>query len=252
MLALPLPAWLPLLAGPFVGSFLGVLIQRMPEHRPFVFARSACAACGTSLGVFDLIPLVSFALRGGHCRHCGRPIGWFYPAVELAAFGVAVWSVLVSQTTEQAWISCLLGWTLLTLAWIDACSFLLPDLLTLPLVLAGIAVSVIMKPDAVLWHALGAAGGYLALQGIAVAYRKLRGHEGLGGGDAKLLAAAGAWLGVSALPSLVLFAASAALAWAALAALAGRSMRANTALQFGPFIAAAFWLLWLYEPAAGQ
>jgi leader peptidase (prepilin peptidase)/N-methyltransferase len=171
--------------------------------------------------------------------------------VELAALGVAVWSVIACQTPQQVWIGCLLGWTLLTLGWIDALCFLLPDLLTLPLLLCGLGVVIATAPDEAFWHALGAVCGYLGLRGVAVTYRVLRGREGLGAGDAKLLAAAGAWVGAGALPSLVLLAALTGLAWAGLAALAGRSMRATTAVPFGPFLAASFWLVWLYWPIWG-
>jgi leader peptidase (prepilin peptidase)/N-methyltransferase len=251
MLALTLPAWSPLLVAPFIGSFLGVLIQRLPNDRPVAFARSACAACGTVLSPRDLVPVASFVLQRGLCRHCGSPIGWFYPTVELAALGVAVWSVIACQTPQQVWIGCLLGWTLLTLGWIDALCFLLPDLLTLPLLLCGLGVVIATAPDEAFWHALGAVCGYLGLRGVAVTYRVLRGREGLGAGDAKLLAAAGAWVGAGALPSLVLLAALTGLAWAGLAALAGRSMRATTAVPFGPFLAASFWLVWLYWPIWG-
>jgi len=149
------------------------------------------------------------------------------------------------------WIGCALGWTLLTLGWIDAACFLLPDMLTLPLLLAGLGVAIASVPEDAFWHALGAACGYLGLRGIAAAYRALRGRDGLGAGDAKLLAAAGAWLGIGALPSLVLVAAVAGLVWAGLAGLAGRSMHATTDVPFGPFLAASFWLLWLYWPAWG-
>jgi leader peptidase (prepilin peptidase)/N-methyltransferase len=247
--ALVLPAWLLLLVAPFIGSFLGVLIQRLPEQRPVALARSACGMCGTRLMPRELIPLASFALQRGRCRHCGGAIGWFHPAVELAALGVAAWSIIACQTPQQVWIACALGWTLLTLGWIDAACFLLPDILTLPLLLAGLGVAVATVPEDAFWRALGAACGYLGLRGIAVAYRALRGREGLGAGDAKLLAAAGAWLGVGALPSLVLLAAVAGLVWAGFAAVAGRSIQATTAVPFGPFLAASFWLLWLYSPS---
>lgn len=251
MFALALPAWSPLLVAPFIGSFLGVLIQRLPERRPVAFARSVCNACGTALSPRDLIPLASFALQRGRCRHCGCAIGWFHPAIELAALGIAAWSILACQTTQQAWIGCALGWTLLTLGWIDAANFLLPNVLTLPLLLAGLGVAAATMPDEVFWHALGAVCGYLGLRVIAVTYRLTRGREGLGAGDAKLLAAAGAWLGAGALPSLVLLAAVAGLVWAGLAVLAGRPVHATTAMPFGPFLAASFWLLWLYWPAWG-
>jgi leader peptidase (prepilin peptidase) / N-methyltransferase len=245
-----MPAFvLPLLIAPFAGSLLGVLIVRLPRHQPIALARSACAACGTLLGPFDLVPLASFALLRGRCRHCGHPIGWFHPAVELAALGVSVCAVLACQTPQQVWIACVLGWTLLALGWIDVLWLLLPDGLTLPLVLVGLGVAGVTAPDTIFWHALGAACGYLGLRAVALTYRALRGREGMGAGDAKLLAAAGAWLGVAALPWVVLFAALAGLAVAGVAAATGRTMQATTALPFGAFVAAAFWLLWLFGSA---
>jgi leader peptidase (prepilin peptidase) / N-methyltransferase len=247
-----MPAFvLPLLIAPFAGSLLGVLIMRLPEHRPVALARSACAACGTALGPLDLVPLASFALLRGRCRYCGHPIGWFHPAVELAALGVSTCAVLACQTPQQVWIASVLGWTLLALGWIDVLWLLLPDVLTLPLLLAGLGVASVTAPDTIFWHALGAACGYLGLRAVALTYRALRGREGMGAGDAKLLAAAGAWLGVAALPWMVFLAALAGLAVAGISAAAGRPMQATTALPFGACLAAAFWLLWLFGPPMG-
>ena len=113
-------AWtMPLLVAPFIGSLLGVLIHRLPRHLPVVLARSGCEACGARLGPLDLLPLVSYALQRGRCRYCKRAIGWFHPVIELAALGVPAWAVLACQTPQDAWFACLLGWTLLTLGWID-------------------------------------------------------------------------------------------------------------------------------------
>src|SRR5215469_3279545 len=212
-------AWaLPLLAGPFIGSFLGVLILRLPERKPVVVSRSSCSACGAVLSPKDLMPLLSLALLRGHCRHCNCAIGWFYPAVEFSALAVAAWAAFASATPQELWISCLLGWTLLALAWIDVRSFILPDVLTLPLLLTGLGVASLTSPDKVFWHALGAAAGYLSLYGVNALYRALRGRDGLGLGDAKLLAAVGAWMGIGALSWVVLLAAAAGLAFAAVAA----------------------------------
>ena len=83
---------MPLLAAPFVGSVLGVLILRLPAGRPVVLARSACEDCGAALQPQDLVPLLSYAALRGRCRRCGHPIGWFHPAVELAALAVAAWA----------------------------------------------------------------------------------------------------------------------------------------------------------------
>jgi leader peptidase (prepilin peptidase) / N-methyltransferase len=167
-------------------------------------------------------------------------------AVGAAACGVAAWALLSGQAPDEIWITCLLGWTLLALGWIDALCLRLPDVLTLPLLLGGLGVAAMDGADQASWHAVAAACGYLGLRGIALAYRTLRGREGLGAGDAKLLAAAGAWLGLAALPWLLLLAAISALVWVLAAAVAGRSLHAGTEVAFGPFLAAAFWLLWLY------
>ena len=241
-----LPDWvLPVLAAPIAGSFAGVLARRLPRGAPVLVARSVCESCNARLGPLDLVPLVSYAALRGRCRHCSAPIGWFHPAMELAAILVAVWAACLF-TGPMLWASCLLGWTLLTLAVCDAASFRLPDALTLPLVLMGLAVTWFLAPEATTDHALAAALGYLAFRGIAAAYQRLRGAPGLGQGDAKLMAAAGAWVGLAVLPDVVLVAALAGLAYAGVLALRGRALTARTRLPFGPCLAIATWLAWLY------
>jgi leader peptidase (prepilin peptidase)/N-methyltransferase len=241
-----IPVWLwPMLAAPYVGSFLGVLITRLPMAAPVVISRSACPHCGVRLGVGDLVPIASFIALRGCCRHCGHRIGWFYPAVELAAVAIAAWACWAEADPVWIWIACGLGWTLLALGWIDWTSFLLPDALTLPLLLVGLAVTAVEEPEALADHCLAAALGYLSFAGIGLAYRRLRGRDGLGGGDAKLIAAAGAWCGLEALPSVVLGSAALGLLAALGAALAGRTLTSRTWIPFGTCIALAFWLVWL-------
>jgi leader peptidase (prepilin peptidase)/N-methyltransferase len=235
----------PLLVAPFVGSFLGVLIKRLPAEQPVVFSRSACAHCGTRLTGLDMIPLLSFLISRGRCRHCGQPIGLFHPAVELAAVLVAVWAVLAEADPVLTWVDCGLGWTLLTLAWIDWTELLLPDVLTLPLLLAGLALTYVLQPDVLVDRSLAAAAGYLSFQGLALGYRWLRGRDGLGGGDAKLIGAAGAWCGLAALPFVVVISALLGLLAALGLALTGRNMTSTTQIPFGPCIVLAFWLAWM-------
>lgn len=239
--------WSLLLLAPFIGSFLGAVIRRLPEDRPVVWARSGCEWCGAALTPRDLVPLVSGLLARGRCRRCGHPLGWFYPGVELAALAVAAVAIAVDGA-ERAWLDCLLGWWLLTLGWIDVRHWLLPDALTLPLLVVGLAVTAAIDPEDLADRAAAAAFGYLALRGVGWLYQRLRGREGLGQGDAKLLGAAGAWLGTAALPQLILVAALAALFAAATLALAGTRLRAHSALPFGPFLALATWLIWLCGP----
>jgi len=236
--------WSLVVASPVIGSFLGVLIRRLPEGLPFARGRSRCEACRTALRARDLVPILSWLAAGGRCRYCGQPTGWFYPGVELAALGIAFAAVLIDGG-QRAWLDCLLGWWLLTLGWTDLRSWLLPDVLTLPLIIAGLAAAFVFDPDQLTQRALGAALGYLSLAAMAALYRALRGREGLGGGDAKLLAASGAWLGAAALPQVVLFAALLALAIAAFLRLTGKRLGRHSAMPFGPFLALATWGLWL-------
>ncbi len=142
--------------------------------------------------------------------------------------------------------SCLLGWSLLALAWIDWHTLRLPDALTLPLMALGLAAAWADSSAALASGLVGALAGYAALFGLSVIYRRLRGREGLGQGDAKLLAAGGAWLGWQALPWVVLLAALLGLAVAGLHRMRGGELTAQTALPFGPPLAAAIWIAWLY------
>jgi leader peptidase (prepilin peptidase)/N-methyltransferase len=236
-----------LLAAPFVGSFLGVVIDRLPAGRPLVLGRSACDVCARTLGPQDLVPIVSWLARRGRCAYCRAELRAFYPAIELAALAVA----LSAAWLLSGWLliaSCGLGWTLLCLAVIDHRHFLLPDVLTLPLIPAGLAVAWLIDPALLSDHIVGALAGFAAFALIGFAYRRLRGREGLGLGDAKLLAAAGAWLGWQALPGVVLIGALSALALALARTAAGGTLSATTRIAFGSHLALAFWLVWLLGP----
>src|SRR5438874_1649551 len=111
-------ASLTLVMAPFVGSFLGVVTDRVEIPRTILWGRSACPHCRAVLAPRDLVPVVSWALSRGCCRHCGKPLGLFYPAIELTALAVALWSAALAAGATL-WASDLLGWTLLALAVID-------------------------------------------------------------------------------------------------------------------------------------
>lgn len=230
-----------LLAAPFVGSLLGVLIRRLPAGGPVGFARSRCTGCHVALSAAEMVPLLSYAALGGLCRRCGSAIGRFHPLVELA--GLALAALAVAVDPGRALVACALGWPLLALAWIDIETMTLPDALTLPLIVGGIAQAAWLAPQMLGDRALGATFGWGVLTLIGQCYRRLRGVDGLGGGDARLLAAGGAWLGWQALPDVVLLASLVAI----LVALALR-LRAHARLPFGPFLAASIWLLFLMRP----
>ena len=129
---------------------------------------------------------------------------------------------------------------------IDIDRYRLPDLLTLPMIAGGLGYAAMMRGDRLLDHAIGAVAGYLSLVIVAEVYRRLRGIDGLGRGDAKLLAAAGAWLGWAALPSVIFLAAGAGLVFA-IGRILARRQSVTEAIAFGPFIAAGFWALVLAD-----
>ncbi len=235
------------LIAPAIGSFIGLVVARSGSGRSLVFGGSRCDHCGQRLSARDLVPLLSWALSGGKSRCCKRPLTPLYPAVELAALAIAVWA-LATVSGPIAIASLALGWTLLALSLIDLKSMRLPDGGTLPLILAGLALSAIGETGPIWLHLLGAALGYAALAGLGLAYELLRGEPGLGLGDAKLLAAAGAWVGVQALPSVMLIACVCGLVMAAVLARRDRELGWRSAIPFGPALAIGFWITWLYGP----
>ncbi|GBR36573.1 A24 family peptidase [Komagataeibacter oboediens DSM 11826] len=260
-----------LLAAPFAGSFLGVLIRRLPVGQPVVLSRSACEHCGSRLMARDLVPLLSYAGTRGRCRYCRAAIGRFHPLVELLALGAAVIVACAGymrfSTPDPVWIwsGCALGWTLLALGWIDLKTQRLPDALTLPLLLGGLLSCRLLSPAAVPEHTVAAAAGYGGFRLIALTYRRLRGYEGLGMGDAKLLAAAGAWTGLGSLPFVVTGAAIVTLV-ATGVAYTGLSLRRQmevapahserghvTAIRipFGPGLGLMMWLVFLSGVGGG-
>src|SRR5438270_974358 len=178
-----IPGWLLLLLSVFIGSFLGTVIRRLPEGRPIMMsARSACEACGARLAPRDLVPLVSWLAARGRCRHCGHRLGWFYPGVELAALAIAAIALVVDGVL-LAWLDCLLGWWLLALGWIDARHWLLPDVLTLPVLLLGLALTATFTPEDLADHAAAAVLGYAASRAAAWVSAPLRHREVLRPGD---------------------------------------------------------------------
>jgi leader peptidase (prepilin peptidase) / N-methyltransferase len=233
------------LLGPFVGSFLGLMSLRLPEGQPVALARSACPSCGRTLGPLDLVPILSFVLLRGRCRTCAASIPRRYLALELGCAALALWSMLV-HPSAQGFLGALLAWQLLLLALLDAEHLWLPRMLTLPLIVSGLAVAA--AQGSLFEHALGAGLGFAGLSLLALAYRQLRGREGLGGGDAYLLAGGGAWCGALALPSILLIGALSGLAFVLVQRARGQIITGDQPLPFGVFLAVGVWLTWLYGP----
>ncbi|WP_116475125.1 prepilin peptidase [Zobellella maritima] len=255
------------LLGLLVGSFLNVVIHRLPlmlerqwrrecaelggetpQDEPALNLcrpRSRCPHCRHQLGALDNIPLLSWLWLQGRCRYCREPISRRYPLVELASAGLAalaLWRFGVSPALAGALV---LGWTLLCLTLIDLDHLLLPDHLTLPLLWLGLLVNLnglfVPLDDAV----LGAVFGYGVLWSLYWLFLLATGKEGMGYGDFKLLAALGAWFGwQSLLPILLLASFTGALA--GLALMASRKLGQDRVLPFGPALAlgGALYLLW--------
>jgi leader peptidase (prepilin peptidase) / N-methyltransferase len=236
-----------LLSAPFVGSFLNVLAERWPKGEHFVRGRSRCETCGHILGWRDLIPILSWTIARGRCRYCGAWISIRHPIVELAAAAIAVWS-LAELPARVSWISTMFGWALLALAIIDFRWLWLPSALTLPLGLAGLLTTWIVRPSDTLDHLLGAVLGYTILGTIAWVYRRYRGREGLGHADPVLFGTLGAWVGWQGLATVLLYAGIGGLISLLIQARAGRTIQLTTRVPFGPYLCLGGWLVWLYGP----
>jgi leader peptidase (prepilin peptidase)/N-methyltransferase len=220
------------------GSFLNVVVHRLPRGMSLVRPGSHCPKCGAPVRWFDNIPVLSYLLLGGRCRACRATISLCYPLVELAAGVIAAAVVARFGLTLQGLEAMLLVMLLLPLALIDLEHHLLPDVLTLPGIVLGLAGSAAGGFVPLLNSVIGALVGAAVPYVVIVVYRRLRGVEGMGLGDVKLLAMIGAFLGWrGVLLTLGLAATAGALLGLTLIAL-GRGRR-DTELPFGTFLAGA-------------
>jgi leader peptidase (prepilin peptidase)/N-methyltransferase len=233
-----------LVFGAVVGSFLATLLIRWPEGRSVLAGRSRCDRCGAPLGAADLVPILSFAALRGRCRRCGAAIDRRHLIVEIAAAMVGL-VAMVAHPLPLALVTLPLGLWLLLVALLDVEHEWLPDALTLPLVPLGLAAAWAGFGPPLPDRLLGAALCWAVLFLMAAAYRRLRGREGLGGGDPKLLAGLGAWLGALQLPFILLGAGLLGLAAILLMRLRGEEIGAASRLPLGALMAVAAWPIWL-------
>ncbi len=161
---------------------------------------------------------------------------------------VAAWACFAVFGKTALALTLLLGWALLVLAAVDWLAFRLPDIVTLPLVATGLLAAQLLPGESVLDHAAAAVLGYTAFWAIAWIFRRLRGKEGLGLGDAKLAAAAGSWLGLMSLPSVLLLASVAGILWVLVRALFKGRAALSERIPFGVPLCVAIWIVWLYGP----
>ena len=234
------------LIGPFVGSFLGVLIDRLARGQDVVRAPSACRTCGVRLGVRELMPVLSFAINRGRCRTCHAPIPPILLYSELLGAGAAVLAVIAGYDVASVVIYAMFLWVLIALAGSDLMWFRLPDVLTAAL--AVIVFTLAVLPDGIgfLLAVLGAVFGAGSFAILRIGYRYLRGTDGLGLGDVKLMVGLGAFAGPLNLPVLVLIAATSALAIALVQRVQDRdALRATRPLPFGAALCVAAAVLWV-------
>jgi leader peptidase (prepilin peptidase)/N-methyltransferase len=231
--------------GAVIGSFVATLVIRWPQERSVLRGRSHCDACHAALGPRDLVPLLSAALSRGRCRRCAAPIDPRHWQIELAALFIgAVAGLAVPGPAGIA--GAVFGWLLLALAALDIAEFWLPDRLTLTLGLAGIAAGLAGIDPPLTDRLVGGATGFASLWLIGFAYQRLRGREGLGGGDPKLLGAIGLWLGWRMLPAVLLLAALTGLALVLIGMLTGRAAKLDDRVPFGALLAIAAYPAWLF------
>src|SRR2546427_1137780 len=193
--------------GAVVGSFLNVVIARVPKGQSVVSPRSRCPRCGNPIAWYDNIPIVSFILLRARCRKCGQPISPRYPLVELLT---GLLAVAVFQREGPGWAAVgdfVFVATLVALAYIDLDTWLLPHQITWPLLALGLASPLWNGRLSWLDSAIGAGAGFALFAAIALLGEKLLKRETMGWGDVWLLAAIGAWLGWPALLPIVLLSA---------------------------------------------
>ena len=223
-----------------VGSFLNVVAARLPERRSLVHPRSACPRCEKEIAWYDNVPLLSYALLRGRCRHCSEPIGLRYPAVELATGLLVAACFFRFGLTGEAFVAAVFAATLVVLSAIDVERRILPDLIVLPATLIVLAANIALFPDRTLEWVLASLGAALFLFVALLAY-----PSGMGMGDVKLALLLGAGLGWTVGVGMMVGMLTALLASTVLFARHGLSAR-KMAIPFGPFLAfgalvALFW-----------
>jgi leader peptidase (prepilin peptidase) / N-methyltransferase len=271
------------LIGLLVGSFLNVVIYRLPiilerewrsqaaevltagtastqeaptpaplERFTLSTPRSACPTCKAPITALQNIPVISWLVLRGRCASCKAKISARYPLVELTTAILSAWVAWHFGFGAPAACALLVTWALIALTGIDIDHQLLPDNITLPLMWAGLVADValgpisgVAPPVSAKDAIIGAAAGYTSLWLVFHAFKLVTGKEGMGYGDFKLFAALGAWLGWKLLPLIiVLSAATGAVLGILMIALQGRDRRAP--MPFGPYLAAAGWLAMMY------
>lgn len=233
-------ALLVILMGPAVGSFLGVLVDRLPRGEGVLTRPSHCTACGTRLRWRDMIPIVSALILRGRCRTCDAPIPGHLLRIEIAAMLAALMAVVLGQGALHLIALAGFLWCLVGLFYSDLTSFRLPDPLTAALFVLGMGLAALDPARGVIDGVVSAMFGCGAFLLIRWGYQRVRKRDGLGLGDVKMMAGIGAGLGWSLVPTATLVAAGLALAVTALEAVRSRAAPdPGQHLPFGSYLAGA-------------
>jgi len=270
------PAAFPWMAGLFglaIGSFLNVVIHRLPvmlerrwqnqcrellnpsqppthssERFDLIVPRSRCPHCGHAVTALENIPVLSFLWLRGRCSACRKPISWRYPLVELLTGCLSVLVAWRFGFSLTALAGLALTWSLIALSFIDVDRQLLPDDLTLPLLWAGLLFNIFAVFVPLSSAVIGAAAGYISLWLVYQLFKLTTGKEGMGYGDFKLFAVLGAWLGWQSLPLIILLASLVgAVVGISFIVFFGHDRRMP--IPFGPFLCAAGWIALLWGDA---
>ncbi|MFW6147885.1 MAG: prepilin peptidase [Thermodesulfobacteriota bacterium] len=233
--------------GAIVGSFLNVCIVRLPKRESLIHPSSHCPYCNKPIRFYDNIPIISYIILRGKCRYCKHPISPRYPVVEGLTGLTAVALFLRYGPTVEFVLFFFFSSALLVITFIDLAHQIIPDAISIPGILAGFGASFLFSSVSWLESLLGilAGGGILLL--IAVGYKWITKRDGMGGGDIKLLAMMGAWLGWAAVPFIIL---ASSLIGIFVGGGSGLLLRKGlrTRIPFGPFLAVGSFLYLFFGP----
>jgi len=235
------------LAGLLVGSAIDAGADRFAREESWITGRSRCRACDRTLSWYELLPLASWMISLGRCRACRAPIGWSAPATELAGALIAFAAVFCAPPGLLT-LTVLFGWVLLALTAIDVRTLILPDGLNAAVLVLGLVMLASARPAEWPLHIAGGVTGFGLLWTVELAYRRLRGRDGLGRGDAKLLGAIGVWVGALGIAPVLLIASLGGIAAAlALSLRDSKPLSGQSAIAFGPWIALGGYIVWLLQ-----
>lgn len=235
------------LTGAVVGSFLNVCIYRMPLEQSIISPGSRCMSCGSEVRWFDKIPIVSWFLLRGRCRRCGTGFSIRYPLIELLTAGLFLLLFLRFGPSLSFIVYALLVASLIVVTFIDLDHQIIPDEISLPGIGLGFLASFFLPEPGWFSSLLGMIAGWGSLALVFYSYLWLTGREGMGGGDAKLLAMLGAFLGLQAVP-FIIFTSSLVGTVAGLSIMALQRKGRHLAIPFGPYLAFGAVLYIFYGP----